>query len=60
MYLLTPGPQVDDDALEELYDYPPALTAPFVQVNFVASADGAATVSGGHGVRALAWSVQPC
>lgn len=46
MHLLVPGPSVDDSALEELYDYPAGLTAPFVQVNFVASADGAATVSG--------------
>jgi riboflavin-specific deaminase-like protein len=46
MHLLVPGPTIDDRALEELYDYPPKLTSPFVQVNFVASADGAATVSG--------------
>ncbi|MGW5054517.1 pyrimidine reductase family protein [Actinokineospora sp. NPDC004072] len=37
---------VDDTALEDLYDYPPALAAPFVQVNFVASADGGAELSG--------------
>lgn len=46
MHLLPPGPAVDDRALEELYAYPPALTRPYVQVNFVASADGAATVAG--------------
>ncbi|MBB4910066.1 pyrimidine reductase family protein [Actinophytocola algeriensis] len=46
MHLLSPGPAVDDRALEELYAYPAELTSPFVQVNFVASADGAATVSG--------------
>jgi len=46
MHLLVPGPAVDDRALEELYDYPFKLTQPFVQVNFVASADGAATISG--------------
>jgi riboflavin biosynthesis pyrimidine reductase len=46
MQLLVPGPAVDDRALEELYDYPSELTDPFVQVNFVASADGAATISG--------------
>jgi riboflavin biosynthesis pyrimidine reductase len=46
MHLLVPGPPVDDRALEELYAYPADLTAPFVQVNFVASADGAATISG--------------
>lgn len=46
MHLLAPGSAVDDRALEELYDYPPGLTRPFVQVNFVTSADGAATVAG--------------
>ncbi|HEY0696347.1 MAG TPA: pyrimidine reductase family protein [Micromonospora sp.] len=46
MHLLSPGPPVDDRALEDLYAYPTELTRPFVQVNFVASADGAATVSG--------------
>lgn len=46
MRSLVPGPVVDDRALEELYDYPSELTSPFVQVNFVAAADGAATVSG--------------
>jgi riboflavin biosynthesis pyrimidine reductase len=46
MHLLAPGPALDDHALEDLYAYPPDLTTPFVQVNFVASADGAATVSG--------------
>jgi len=48
MHLLRPdtGTTVDDRALEDLYAYPDELTRPFVQVNFVASADGAATVSG--------------
>lgn len=46
MHLLNPGPALDDHALEELYAYPSGLTSSFVQVNFVASADGAATVSG--------------
>jgi len=48
MHLLRPdtGTTVDDRALEELYAYPDGLSRPFVQVNFVASADGAATVSG--------------
>jgi riboflavin biosynthesis pyrimidine reductase len=46
MRSLVPGSVVDDRALEELYDYPPQLTSPYVQVNFVAAADGAATVSG--------------
>lgn len=47
---LSPGQPVpgvvDDTELEDLYDYPPDLTAPFVQVNFVASADGGAELSG--------------
>jgi riboflavin-specific deaminase-like protein len=46
MHLLVPGPDVDDRDLEEHYAYPTGLTSPFVQVNFVASADGAATISG--------------
>ncbi|MGB3444039.1 MAG: pyrimidine reductase family protein [Actinophytocola sp.] len=46
MYLLSPGPAVDDRALEDLYAYPTELTRPYVQVNFVSSADGAATMSG--------------
>ena len=46
MHLLDPGLAVDDRALEDLYAYPDSLTRPFVQVNFVSSADGAATVSG--------------
>jgi riboflavin biosynthesis pyrimidine reductase len=49
MHLLVPGPAVDDHALEELYDYPSGLTSPYVQVNFVASVDGAATISGRSG-----------
>ncbi len=40
------GTNVGDRALEDLYAYPDGLSRPFVQVNFVASADGAATVSG--------------
>lgn len=35
-----------DRELEELYAYPPGLTRPWIQVNFVASADGAATAGG--------------
>ncbi|MBK1788783.1 pyrimidine reductase family protein [Prauserella cavernicola] len=38
------GPLSDAD-LERLYDYPAGLTRPWVQVNFVSSADGAVTVS---------------
>lgn len=55
MHLLVPGPAVDDRGLESLYAYPPALTKPFVQVNFVASADGATTVAGrSHGLSSPA------
>lgn len=35
-----------DRELEEIYAYPPDLSRPWVQVNFVASTDGAATVAG--------------
>ncbi len=38
------GP-LDDADLEVLYDYPPGLDRPWVQVNFVSSADGAASVA---------------
>lgn len=41
-----PSGDVDDAALEALYDYPDSLTAPWVQVNFVSSADGAVSVEG--------------
>jgi 5-amino-6-(5-phosphoribosylamino)uracil reductase len=41
-----PAGAVDDAELERLYDYPPSLRTPFVKLNFVASADGAATVDG--------------
>jgi riboflavin-specific deaminase-like protein len=55
MRLLVPGDTVDDRALEEVYAYPPGLTTPFVQVNFVASADGAITLSGrSHGLSSPA------
>ena len=55
MHSLVSGSSVDDRALEELYAYPSGLTRPFVQVNFVASADGAATVSGrSHGLSSPA------
>ena len=37
---------VDDTELERLYDYPPDLDRPWVQVNFVSSPDGAVTVGG--------------
>jgi riboflavin biosynthesis pyrimidine reductase len=35
-----------DFELERIYDYPSNLTQPWVQVNFVSSADGAATLNG--------------
>lgn len=41
-----PAGDVDDAELERLYDYPESLAAPWVQVNFVSSADGAVTVEG--------------
>jgi 5-amino-6-(5-phosphoribosylamino)uracil reductase len=37
---------LSDRELEEIYAYPPDLDRPWVQVNFVSSADGAATASG--------------
>lgn len=48
MHRLLPEPagDVDDAELEQLYDYPQSLDTPWVQVNFVASADGAVTVEG--------------
>ncbi|OLR94992.1 pyrimidine reductase family protein [Actinokineospora bangkokensis] len=42
----TPPDVVDDTTLEALYDYPDDLDRPWVQVNFVASADGAVAVDG--------------
>jgi riboflavin-specific deaminase-like protein len=46
--LLPPGDAVLDPAadLASHYAYPPALSAPYVRVNFVASADGAGSVEG--------------
>jgi riboflavin-specific deaminase-like protein len=41
-----PEPELDDAALAAHYAYPDGLTAPYVRVNFVASADGAASVQG--------------
>jgi 5-amino-6-(5-phosphoribosylamino)uracil reductase len=41
-----PADELDDAELERLYDYPPGLDTPFVKVNFVASADGAASLDG--------------
>lgn len=53
MHSLWPTPPVNDTEsgisdvdLERTYAYPSPLTAPWVQVNFIASADGAATVHG--------------
>lgn len=37
---------VEDTELERLYDYPADLDRPWVQVNFVSSADGAVAVAG--------------
>jgi riboflavin biosynthesis pyrimidine reductase len=44
--LTADAPPLRDRELEELYDYPPDLARPWVQVNFVSSADGAATAAG--------------
>jgi riboflavin biosynthesis pyrimidine reductase len=41
-----PTGHLSDRALEQIYDYPSGLDRPWVQVNFVSSADGAATASG--------------
>jgi riboflavin biosynthesis pyrimidine reductase len=50
-----PNGHLSDRALEEIYDYPPGLDRPWVQVNFVSSADGAATASGrSHGLSSPA------
>jgi len=47
---LVPGPaELDDAALTAHYAYPEGLAAPYVRVNFVASADGAVTVDGRSG-----------
>lgn len=37
---------VDDETLEQIYAYPERLDAPWVQVNFVTSADGAVSIGG--------------
>ncbi len=41
-----PAGDVDDAELELIYAYPADLSDPWVQVNFVSSADGASTVDG--------------
>jgi 5-amino-6-(5-phosphoribosylamino)uracil reductase len=48
MRVLTVGGDVElsDREIEEVYDYPGGLERPWVQVNFVSSADGAATAAG--------------
>lgn len=48
MHRLWPDPaaELTDTELEDLYAYPADLTRPWVQVNFVSSADGAVTVAG--------------
>lgn len=49
--LLPDDGEIDDTELERLYDYPSELDRPWVQVNFVASPDGAVTVGGkSHGL----------
>jgi 5-amino-6-(5-phosphoribosylamino)uracil reductase len=44
-----PGDDLDPDGLAAHYAYPDGLTAPWVRVNFVSSADGAVTVDGRSG-----------
>lgn len=49
LWPLTPGPAQDavtDADLERIYAYPDDLDRPWVQVNFVSSADGAAALGG--------------
>jgi riboflavin biosynthesis pyrimidine reductase len=41
-----PKAELGDAELERIYAYPAGLTAPWVQVNFVSSTDGAVTVEG--------------
>lgn len=41
--------ELDEHQLAAFYAYPDGLTAPYVRVNFVASADGAVTVEGRSG-----------
>lgn len=51
----TDAAELTDRELEEIYDYPPGLDRAWVQVNFVSSADGAATASGrSHGLSSPA------
>lgn len=40
-----PAAELSDSDLEELYDYPAALDRPWVQANFVSSADGAVSLA---------------
>ncbi|MDT7772320.1 MAG: hypothetical protein QOC67_1244, partial [Pseudonocardiales bacterium] len=45
--LTAPDPTpLGDDELDRLYAYPESLDRPYIRVNFVASADGAATADG--------------
>src|SRR5688572_1564208 len=47
--LPAPARDLDDGGLAAHYAYPDGLTAPYVRVNFVASADGAVSVEGRSG-----------
>jgi len=52
MELLTTGRELDDDALLDLYAYPPAGTTPdgvTLRANFVSSIDGSVTIDGRSG-----------
>ncbi|MEU7527852.1 pyrimidine reductase family protein [Saccharothrix sp. NPDC042600] len=44
-----PAAEITDTELERLYDYPPDLDRPWVQVNFISSLDGAVSVAGKSG-----------
>ncbi|HEY0454537.1 pyrimidine reductase family protein [Actinophytocola sp.] len=53
--LAAPAADLSDRELEDLYAYPADLDRPWVQVNFVSSADGAATAGGrSHGLSSPA------
>ena len=40
------APDLTDDELRDLYEYPADITAPWIRMNFVSSIDGAVTIDG--------------
>lgn len=44
-----PPAELSQDDLDEIFDYPPSPTAPYLRVNMVSSVDGAATAEGVSG-----------